>query len=173
MSEGIRKPVWILLLMLAVVVVSYVFYGGQQSREQVNVFDALQKHHAVIEKLLDQTAKNREKFADLKKNLEVHERLEENILFYTLEGKPPVRKDALLAIEEHHMIDILTNELTQMPQKNEHWPIKLELLSQLIRRHFTFEEQKLFPEARKMMDPKEMNAMGQRFVQEKKDFMRQ
>lgn len=172
MSEGIRKPLWILLLICLVVILSYAFYA-KHNRETVNVFDALQKHHVVIVKLLEQTAKNHDEFPELKKNLEIHARLEENILFYVLEGKRQVRQDALRGIEEHHLIDILTSELSEMPRNDERWSVKFELLRQLVLRHFAFEERTLFPEARKMLDAKEMNAMGQRFEQEKRDFMQQ
>lgn len=71
-----------------------------------------------------------------------------------MEKKEKARHGALEAIEEHHVIEMLLNELSDFPRDHERWVIKLEVLEEYTRHHLEEEESDVFPEVSYVLDEK-------------------
>lgn len=129
----------------------------------MNIFEALTKHHDTMRELFDKAAANSNLFEDLKNHLRVHHRNEEKILYDVMKTKGPTRKDAIEAVEEHHVIELLLVELENFPQDHERWAIKLEVLEEYTKHHFKEEETEVFPEGAKVLNTAEAEDMAVRF----------
>ncbi len=129
----------------------------------MNIFEALTKHHEVMRQLFDKTAAESSVFPDLKNHLQVHHKNEEKILYDVLKTKGPTRKDAIEAVEEHHVIELLLVELENFPRDHERWAIKFEVLEEYTKHHFKEEETEIFPEGAKVLDASEAEDMAVRF----------
>lgn len=129
----------------------------------MNIFEALTKHHDTMRALFDKTASDSSVFQDLKNHLQVHHKNEEKILYDALKTKEQTRKDAIEAVEEHHVIEFLLLELENFPQDHERWAIKLEVLEEYTRHHFKEEETEIFPEGAQVLNANEAEEMAFRF----------
>jgi hemerythrin-like domain-containing protein len=129
----------------------------------MDIFAALTKDHETLRDLFGQAASDSPRFPDLKNHLQVHHKNEEKILYEALKSKEQTRKDALEAIEEHHVIEMLLVDLENFPTDNERWTIKLEVLEEYTRHHLKEEEDEIFPEGAKVLGAAKSEEMGARF----------
>jgi len=129
----------------------------------MNIFEALTKHHDTLRDLFGQAASDSSKFPELKKHLQVHHKNEEKILYEVMKNKEQTRKDALEAIEEHHVIELLLVDLENFPTSDERWVIKLEVLEEYTNHHLKEEEDEIFPEGQKVIEAAASEEMGKRF----------
>ena len=129
----------------------------------MNIFEALTQHHDTLRALFDKTASDSSFFQELKKHLQIHHKNEEKILYDVLKTKEPTRKDAIEAVEEHHVIEFLLLELENFPRDHERWAIKLEVLEEYTRHHLREEETEIFPEGAKVLRTSEAEDMAVRF----------
>ena len=157
---------WIALGVLCVVIISYLLFGMRVMR-QVNIFTALQEHHGTIRELFKRSEGNREIVSEVRKHLEAHHKSEESVLYDVLKTKEGFRKEVLVTLEEHHLIDVLLAELAKLPKNDERWDARFEVLREYVEHHFEEEEKEIFPKAREFLDDKQMNEMGKRFEKER------
>ena len=129
----------------------------------MNIFDALTQHHDTLRSLFDKAASDSSVFQELKKHLQVHHKNEEKILYDVLKTKEPTRKDAIEAVEEHHVIEFLLLELENFPRDHERWAIKLKVPEEYTRHHLKEEEAEIFPEGAKFLSTSEAEDMAVRF----------
>jgi hemerythrin-like domain-containing protein len=129
----------------------------------MNIFEALTKHHGTMRELFDKTTSYSSVFQELKNHLQVHHKNEEKILYDVLKTKEPTRKDAIEAVEEHHVIEFLLFELENFPRDHERWAIKLEVLEEYTKHHLKEEETEVFPEGAKVLSTSEAEEMAVRF----------
>lgn len=100
-------------------------------------------------------------FNTLKDELELHEKIEETI-FYPVLKKHQETKDLVLeAFEEHHVVDLILEELEKIEPKEEDWKPKLTVLKENLEHHIKEEESELFPKTKKLLDQATLNEMGQ------------
>ena len=91
-------------------------------------------------------------FVDIKTQLRIHQELEETHLYPPLRQEETALEIVLEGLEEHHVIDLLIDELNQLKPKDEAWLPKLKLLRLLVDHHVQEEEHQLFPRARTLWD---------------------
>ena len=87
----------------------------------------------------------------------------EKFLYDLLQKKEKTRHGALEAIEEHHVIEMLLNELSDFPRNHDRWVIKLEVLEEYTRHYLEEEESDVFPEVSGVLDEKRRNELGTEF----------
>jgi len=78
----------------------------------MDVIDALVSHHAILRQLYQQSETNPDVFDQFLRNLVVHHTMEEKYFCDLLEGFAPARRDALEAVNEHHIKAIKPEPLT-------------------------------------------------------------
>jgi hemerythrin-like domain-containing protein len=95
----------------------------------------------------------RELFAKVKRELEVHETIEEEIFYPALKEHPKAKDLVLEAFEEHHVVD------TVMAENVEH--------------HIEEEEGEMFPQARRLFSKEELEELGDRMQARKERLLEQ
>ena len=123
------------------------------------------KVKGIIEQLLATSATAKKTRQDLlgtlKKELESHETLEEKLLYPALKQQKPTHDMALEAYLEHHVVDVLLDELESLDFQDEAWKAKLRVLQENLLHHIREEEEQLFPKAAKTLDEGQLNHIEQ------------
>jgi iron-sulfur cluster repair protein YtfE (RIC family) len=142
----------------------------------MNAFKLLKADHekvaGIFEKLEPTTergVKTREDlFAQLKTELDIHAHIEETILYPALKKADQTHDLVLEAYEEHHVIKQLLAELDDLSKDEEEWGAKLKVLQENVEHHVEEEEGELFPKAQKVLSADEVEALGDRLEQAKR-----
>ncbi len=98
----------------------------------------------------------------LTSGLNVHEAIEEQILYPALRPHAETHNIVLEGIEEHHVADIIIKELHEVRKDNEKWGAKFKVLKENIEHHIQEEERMMFPAARGVLAREELLALGAR-----------
>jgi hypothetical protein len=94
--------------------------------------------------------------------LNVHELIEEKVLYPALEPHEEARDIVLEGFQEHHIADVLVKELHEVAKDDEQWGAKFKVLSESLEHHIEEEEGTMFPTARRIMSAEELTALGAR-----------
>ena len=135
--------------------------------EPKSITVALTDHHKEIRKLMKAAPKSRKNYLTLKKHLDIHHQLEEDIFLSKLHKIEAIKDNSLESQEEHFVLNILLLDLADFPMDHERWEVKYKVLEEIIDHHLTEEEEDLFPLAEKKLDKKELNKMGDEFLKMK------
>jgi iron-sulfur cluster repair protein YtfE (RIC family) len=141
----------------------------------MNAFILLKDDHATVAALLkkldgttERAAKSREElFAQLKNELDVHARMEEEILYPVLEEYEETRDISLEAYEEHALVKQLLGELASAPKDDEQWTATFKVLKESIEHHVEEEEGEMFAKARNVLSEDEIEKLGERLQEAK------
>jgi iron-sulfur cluster repair protein YtfE (RIC family) len=142
----------------------------------MNAFTLLKEDHekvaGILEKIDETTeraTKGREElFTQLKSELDVHTRIEEDILYPALEEYEETRAISLEAYEEHAVVKQLLEELSSQPKDDEQWTAKFTVLKENIEHHVEEEEGEMFKKARKVLGEDEIEKLGDRLQEAKR-----
>ncbi len=134
-------------------------------------FAQLRKDHREVKDLLEKLhggdGNRGELFEQLKKELMPHLKAEEKVFYQALMGNEDAREDTLEGFEEHHVTELVFNEMVKMPQSDERWSAKLSVLKELIEHHVKEEEGKVFKLAKQKLNPGQFPKFLEEFEQEK------
>ncbi|HWT01220.1 MAG TPA: hemerythrin domain-containing protein [Pyrinomonadaceae bacterium] len=141
----------------------------------MNAFELLKKDHekvsGIFEKLdatTERGVKTREElFTQLKQELDVHARIEEEILYPVLKEAKETEELTLEAYEEHNVVKQLLAELEALPKDDETWGAKLTVLKENVEHHVEEEEGELFDGAREVLSREQIEELGARMEQAK------
>jgi hemerythrin-like domain-containing protein len=92
--------------------------------------------------------------------LNVHELIEEKVLYPALEPHASARDVVLEGYEEHHVADLLLTELRGLSPTNEKWGAKFKVLKESIEHHIQEEEGEMFRLARAVLSRDEQLELG-------------
>lgn len=140
------------------------------SKDENDPIVLLETDHRRFEKLLEQGEATTERavkgrteiLATLKAALEVHEEIEEKILYPALKSHPEAREIVLEGYQEHHVADLIIEELRRVATDNEKWGAKFKVLKENIEHHIEEEEDSMFPKARGIFSREELQDLGAR-----------
>jgi hypothetical protein len=143
----------------------------------MDAFELLKKDHervsGIFEKLEPTTergVKTREElFTQLKRELDIHARIEEEILYPVLKKAKETEEITLEAYEEHHVVKQLLAELEELPKDDETWGAKLTVLKENVEHHVEEEEDEMFKDARKVLSKEEIETLGERLEAAKQE----
>lgn len=94
--------------------------------------------------------------------LDMHELIEEKILYPALEPHAEARAIVLEGQQEHHVADLLVQELRTLAKDDERWGAKFKVLKESLEHHIEEEEKRMFPTARGVMSREELLDLGAR-----------
>ena len=142
-----------------------------------NAIKLLESDHEKVKKLLERgddtterAVKTRtELFAEIKKEMEVHEAIEEEIFYPALKEHPKAKDIVLEGYEEHHVVDTILAELGQTSVEDEKWAAKFAVMKENIEHHIEEEEDDMFAKARDVFTKDELEALGERMESRKKE----
>ena len=130
----------------------------------------LESDHRRFESLLkegedttERAVKGRTQLLDtLTATLNVHELIEEKVLYPALKPHTEVRDVVLEGFQEHHVADLIVKELHDLAKDDEQWGAKFKVLKESIEHHIKEEEGTMFPKARKVLSAEELKGLGAR-----------
>lgn len=99
-------------------------------------------------------------FAEIDGEIKLHEECEEKVLYPTLRAHPKLKDIVLEGYQEHHVADVLLEELRNLSPSDEMWGAKAKVLQESLEHHIEEEEEKMFPQARKELSKAEIEALG-------------
>ncbi|PZR64389.1 MAG: hemerythrin [Chloroflexi bacterium] len=128
--------------------------------------DKVKKMLAEGEATTERATKTRsDLFAALKRELEIHERIEEEIFYPALKQHPKTRDLALEGYEEHHVVDQILGELGQTDTADERWAAKFSVAKENLEHHIEEEEGEMFRAVRQGFSREELEALGARMAE--------
>ena len=139
----------------------------------------LKDDHTKVKKMLEEldgTTERAEKtrtegFDRLKHELAIHETIEEEILYPALKEFAKTKDITLEAYEEHHVVDQIVAELEATPVSDETWGAKLTVMKENLEHHIEEEEDEMFKQARQVMEPAELEELGERMAARKEELL--
>lgn len=142
----------------------------------MNAFTLLKDDHERVAGLLERidetterAVKGREElFNQLKNELDIHARIEEEVLYPTLEEYEETRAISLEAYEEHALVKQLLEELAAAPKDDEQWTAKFTVLKENVEHHVEEEEGEMFKKARAVLSEDEVEQLGDRLQEAKR-----
>lgn len=105
--------------------------------------------------------KTRERlFAEIRQELELHSQLEEQVLYPVLKEHQETKAISLEGEQEHHVVKVLLNELSELPVQDEAFTAKLTVLQENVEHHIKEEEGEMFKQARQVLDKETLAQLG-------------
>jgi hypothetical protein len=140
----------------------------------------LKEDHRRFKKLLEQgdetterAVKTRRELLDtIVAELKAHEKIEEEIFYPVLKQYDKAKDIVLEGYEEHHVADLIVEELRQTDVTDERWGAKFSVLKENIEHHIEEEEGEMFKKARAILDKAELMELGARMQEMKKRALR-
>jgi hemerythrin-like domain-containing protein len=153
----------------AVATVTSTLGAGSGKPDAVEI---LEREHRRFEALLKQgeetteraRATRRELLATLISELNAHELMEEKVLYPALQAHPQGREVVLEGFEEHHVADLIVNELRDVATADEGWGAKFKVLKENIEHHIEEEERNMFRLARGVFSREELRLLAARML---------
>ena len=143
------------------------------------ILDLLKEDHEKLRNLCEKISNTTERasktrtfaFIEFRELLQSHSMAEEEIFYSELEEKSSVRPLVLEGHEEHHVADVLIEELSLLPVESERWTAKFEVLRESLEHHIEEEENEIFEKAREHLSEFELIKFGKDFVRCKTMFL--
>lgn len=143
----------------------------------MNILTELKKDHQEVKRLFRQIEMTSERssttrkrlFGKLRAFLLSHAKAEEAVLYARLRAATERKDDekatdlVMEAFEEHHVAELLLNEISRMDPSDERWKAKLSVLKENVEHHVEEEESDLFKKARRHLGEEELKAMARMF----------
>jgi len=137
----------------------------------MNIVDALVEHHGVLRQLYQKSEADPDQFDEFMRHLVVHHTMEEKYFYDILETFSDARHDALEAVNEHHIIELIIKDAEGFPRDHGNFPIKIEGLGEYTTHHLDEEEMDIFPMAQQLFSPEALNALGKLFLEAKENML--
>lgn len=137
----------------------------------MDIVDVLTEHHDVLRQLGQKAMEDPAAFDEFMQHLVIHHTMEEKYFYDFLEQAKEGEHDALEAVNEHHILELILKDAQGFPKDHGHFEIKVEGLKEYLEHHLDEEEAEIFPLGRQLMAADDMQRLGQMFLQAKKSFL--
>ena len=133
--------------------------------------DEVKKILGKLEDTTERAVKTRtELFETFRTEMQAHEAIEEEIFYPALKQHAETKDITLEGYEEHHVVDLVMDELDGVPVDDETWAAKFSVLKENIEHHIEEEEGEMFPKAREVIGD-ELEALGERMMARKEELL--
>jgi len=149
----------------------------------MNAITLLKTDHDKAKQLMEELAETTErgvktreqKWTKLLKELTIHENIEEEIFYPAMHEKDDKElKDIVLeALEEHHLVDDIVEQLKDTPFDDEHWGAKFKVTKENVEHHIEEEEGPMFKAVRRVCSAEELEDLGSRMEASKAEQMQE
>jgi hemerythrin-like domain-containing protein len=109
---------------------------------------------------------------ELKTKLTIHEELEERHFYPDLRNSETTEELTLEAYQEHHVMDVLIEEISALEPTDEEFRPKMTVLQENTEHHIEEEEQELFPKVRKIWNLDKRKQVGDKMEASKEELTR-
>jgi hemerythrin-like domain-containing protein len=146
-----------------------------------DIITLLEADHRRMETLLKQGAETTERAVVTRvelldkiiAELNLHENIEEGILYPALKAHPEARDIVLEGFQEHHVADLLGQELQEVAEDDERWGAKFKVFKENLEHHIQEEESSMFRTARAVISREELQRLGARMTEMKAETRRE
>jgi hemerythrin superfamily protein len=155
-----------------------ILHVGAEREATMNAIELLKKDHQKVAGLFkkyegagdDASSEKEELFRMIKRELDVHARIEEEIFYPAARQAPSEETQDLVAEagEEHKQIKTLLAELDGMDADDEQFGAKMKVLQEDVEHHVEEEQDELFPKVRKALDNDRLEDLGRRLEARKR-----
>jgi hemerythrin superfamily protein len=95
--------------------------------------------------------------------LKVHTTIEEEIFYPDVRrGDSELEEIVAEGVEEHHVVDVLIEELAGLEPGGEEWTAKVQVMIENVEHHAEEEEQEMFPLVRRVFDADALKGLAER-----------
>jgi hemerythrin-like domain-containing protein len=139
------------------------------------IYDILREEHDQIADLIEQAKNDRSKesFYRIKNKTDPHLLGEEKLFYPFLEQKEELRDLVNHAYKEHSDIRSVSYELEKMSSHTKEWESKILDLEKTVQHHVQEEEEKIFPEAQKVLSEDKAQDIAQKYLEFSRNFQQQ
>jgi len=155
--------------------VTNMFSGSESEGTQQNAIDLLKADHDKVEALFarvkaNEDGNNGDVFKQIKKELELHTHIEEQIFYPNLleNGNDELQKIVREGLEEHAQVKTLLPEIAALPGDSEDFKAKLQVMMENVEHHVEEEEDEMFPLVEDQIDEQMLIRLGSLLDAEKK-----
>lgn len=149
-----------------------------------NAIDMLREDHDKVRQLLSELAgttnraakKRTELLQKIKKEVQVHTRIEEEIFYPAFRDSDSGDHEKLFfeAKEEHRAVDkLVLPDLEDTEPTSDEFPGRVKVLKDMIEHHAQEEEKEMFPKAKKSLSAEELEELGERMAARKQELQKQ
>jgi hemerythrin-like domain-containing protein len=118
----------------------------------------------------DDVAAMRDLAAAVATELRVHTRIEEEVFYPEVRrGSDELEETVAEGIEEHHVVDVLLDEVEGLEPGAEDWVAKMTVMIENVEHHAGEEEDELFPAVRRIFSADDLAQQAERLEARKKD----
>ena len=136
----------------------------------MEIYEVLKKDHKAVAELFEQIEKTTERshkgrkdlFATLRGALLPHAQAEQEVFYKPLLARVEKRDLLLEAFEEHHVLELMFDDIERCPVDDEGWLAKVTVLREVVEHHVKEEEGELFKVARKHFSKEEAQEIGEK-----------
>ena len=147
---------------------------------KTDAISLLKKDHEKVRGLLSQLeraadrnpAKASRLVEQIDREVSIHSQIEEEIFYPAFRAAARSKDDREMffeAKEEHHVVDLVMPEVKDTDGDAEEFRAKAKVLKELIEHHAGEEEKSMFPKARKLFGRGELQELGDRLKQRKRE----
>ena len=137
----------------------------------MDALELLKHDHDNMKKLFDEALENDDPGARaqvlhrIRAELMAHERMEEDVFFPALRAGGEKAKELLLeGYEDHSIIEVILDELLEVPEEAEHWQAKLKVLKANLEQHIEEEEGEMFKRAKEALGKETLEELGKKMA---------
>ena len=143
----------------------------------MNAIELLKDDHDKVSRLFQKVkatdeGEHKELFNKIKAELDAHTHIEEKIFYPRLKEEDELEDIVLEGVEEHRQAKMFLRELANLSEDSEKFEPKLKVLMEDIEHHVMEEEGEMFPKVEKVIGKAELEELGKRMAEEKKDFQK-
>jgi hypothetical protein len=141
----------------------------------MNALELMHKDHQELKEMLGRvddvtSVGGREHLLEkIRTELVAHERMEEEVFYPALKSHKKAREIVLEGLEEHHVVDVILDELLDVPPETELWAAKMKVLKENLEHHIEEEEGEMFRKARSVLERDELEELGRRMKRVKEE----
>jgi hemerythrin-like domain-containing protein len=134
--------------------------------------DKIKKMMQELDATTERALKTREEgSAKLRRELEVHEAIEEEIFYPALKEHPKAREIVLEGYEEHNVVDLMMAEIEGVSYDDETWGAKFTVMMENVEHHIDEEEHEMFDQARQVFGTDELEELGERMAERRDELL--
>lgn len=140
-----------------------------------SIYELLKKDHRKVKQIMKKISQTEEGdeqereelFAQLKTELTAHSKAENSAFYTFLREQEDTEAIAREAEEEHHVVELLLEELDELPKGDKQWIAKMTVLQENVEHHVEEEEGEMFKEAREVLGKEDEKRIAKEFQEGK------
>jgi len=138
-------------------------------RDVVDALDFLKDIHHKLKRLFDRAERThrfsvkKAIFKQIKRDLAVHARIEEGILFPAIESHEQVKHIVIESYKTHKHVDLLLRGIDGLVSENKPVDPELTILRETVCQANEQEEKTIFPQIRELLDDQNRKDIGRQF----------